>query len=92
MTQAPVSHPRPEVALDGWSETSDRVHPGGTSPLITPEHGYHVLEIMLKAKAAAQDGVTREIKSTFTPPQFDDEGRGIPPHLVHNPTREVRLS
>ena len=32
----------------------------GVSPLITPEHGYHVLEIMLAAQAAGRDGRARD--------------------------------
>jgi predicted dehydrogenase len=40
----------------------------GVKPLITPEHGYHVLEIMLKAQAAAPDGRACEIESTFACP------------------------
>jgi predicted dehydrogenase len=59
----------------------------GTSPIITPEHGYHVLEIMTRAKESARDGVRRELQSTFTPPQFDAAGKAIAPHLIHDPTR-----
>lgn len=59
----------------------------GSAPIITPEHGYHVLEIVTRAKEAARDGVHREIDSTFTPPQFDPAGKAIPPHLIHDPTR-----
>ncbi len=57
------------------------------TPIVTPEHGYHVLEIMLKAKASAEDGVARPIESSFTPPQFDAEGKAVPVHLIHDPTR-----
>ncbi|CAN5481792.1 Gfo/Idh/MocA family oxidoreductase [soil metagenome] len=42
----------------------------GERPIITPEHGYHALEIMEAARAAGRDGQRREIKSTFTPPNF----------------------
>lgn len=57
----------------------------GQKPIITPEHGYHVLEVMLKAQAAGKDGHARTIDSTFTPPTFDlgdqsDEAR----HLIHD--------
>jgi predicted dehydrogenase len=45
----------------------------GTHPLTTPEHGYHVLEIMLKAKAAGRDGQAYTIESSFTPPSFLEE-------------------
>jgi len=58
----------------------------GARPLVTPEHAYHVLEIMLKAKAAGRDGQARQIESTFTLPSFTPETAAIAPHLVHDPT------
>ena len=39
----------------------------GARPIITPEHGFHVLEIMLKAMQAGGDGQARRIESSFTP-------------------------
>lgn len=42
----------------------------GTTPLNTPEHAYHVIEIIEKARLAGQDGQARMIESTFTPPTF----------------------
>lgn len=39
----------------------------GRPPVETPEHAYHVLEIMLAAEAAGRDGMTRDIDSTFSP-------------------------
>lgn len=45
----------------------------GVRPIITPEHAYHVLEIMLKAKAAGQEGQAQNIESTFIPPTFSGE-------------------
>lgn len=56
----------------------------GTRPIITPEHGYHVLEIMLKAQQAGRDGQAREIESTFTPASFALPGEAEAAHLVHN--------
>jgi predicted dehydrogenase len=60
----------------------------GTRSLITPEHGYHVLEVMLKAQEAGGDGQARDIESTFTPPSFagDESGGSAPP--AHDRTRE----
>ncbi len=62
----------------------------GTRPLITPAHGYHVLEIMLKAQESGRDGQAKLIQSTFAPPAFPDEPIGAGPsdaaHLVHDPT------
>jgi predicted dehydrogenase len=60
----------------------------GTRPLITPAHGYHVLEIMLSAQAAGKDGQARMIKSTFTPPRFDEGDAREQAHRVHDRTRE----
>jgi predicted dehydrogenase len=57
----------------------------GTRPIITPEHGYHVLEIMLKAQQAGRDGQARQIESTFTPPRFfDDKEEAEGAHLIHD--------
>jgi predicted dehydrogenase len=36
-------------------------------PAITPEQGYHVLEIMIKAHESGHDGQARPIESSFTP-------------------------
>lgn len=37
----------------------------GTRPSITPEHGLHVLEVMLKAKEAGRTGCAQTIETTF---------------------------
>jgi predicted dehydrogenase len=61
----------------------------GTRPIITPEHAYHVTEIMLKAQEAGKDGQARKITSTFPPLNFFDaaEPADAPAaHLVHDPT------
>jgi predicted dehydrogenase len=42
----------------------------GQAPIIRPEHAYHVIEIMEKARLAGRDGQARPIESTFTPPNF----------------------
>lgn len=56
-------------------------------PIITPEHAFHVLEIMLKAQASGRDGQARIIESTFPPPVFGPEARTGPVHLIHDRTR-----
>ena len=53
-------------------------------PLITPEHAYHVIEIMLKALEAGRDGQTKTIDSTFTPPNFIENETETPAHLIHD--------
>ncbi len=60
----------------------------GTKPTITPEHAYHVLEIMVKAMESGDSGQFLSIESTFTPPRFDEApllGEGV--HLVHDAGR-----
>ncbi len=59
----------------------------GTRPIITPEHAFHVLEIMLKAQESGRDGQAKRIESTFTPPSFDVELETKPMHLVHDAGR-----
>lgn len=56
----------------------------GKRPLTTPEHAYHVLEIMLKAAEAGQDGQTKEIASTFDPPEIRVAEEQRAAHLVHD--------
>jgi predicted dehydrogenase len=60
----------------------------GSRPLITPEHGFHVLEIMLRAQEAGQDGRAREITSTFPPLAFDRDEKQTATHRVHDRTRK----
>jgi predicted dehydrogenase len=61
-----------------------------TKPLNTPEHAYHVLEIMLRAQESGQDGQAKQIESTFPMPNLYDERvlERFPAHLVHDPTSE----
>lgn len=59
-----------------------------TPPLITPEHAYHVLEIMVKTMESGRTGKALAIESTFTPPVFGDAAKlGEEAHLVHDPGR-----
>ena len=61
----------------------------GTPPLITPEHAYHVLEIMLKCMESGDTGRALPIESTFVPPTFEaEEGEPEPAHTAHDPTRD----
>ena len=57
----------------------------GTPDVVTPEHGYHVLEIMLKAEEAGRTGTTQTIDSTFPPVQA--ENYTGPKASIHDPTR-----
>jgi predicted dehydrogenase len=40
----------------------------GATPVVTPQHAYHVLEVMIKAQLAGRDGCAYLIDSTFTLP------------------------
>ncbi len=58
-------------------------------PIVTPEHAYHALEIMIKAQESGEDGQAKELKSTFTPPTFpeEEEEETVAAHLVHDWTQ-----
>ena len=56
----------------------------GTTPMVTPEHHYHALEIMIKAMEAGKDGQARLIESTFTPLRLSLEDIDpVAAHRVH---------
>lgn len=57
----------------------------GVRPIITPEHAFHVLEIMLKAQESGRDGQAKVIESVFTPARFDDQLEAKAAHLIHDP-------
>jgi len=76
-----------------WSWTAGLEHlveciRTGRRPLITPEHAFHVLEIMIKALESARDGQARTLTSTFPPLAIEGEGVGKPRHLVHDRSHE----
>ncbi|HNB52518.1 MAG TPA: Gfo/Idh/MocA family oxidoreductase [Anaerolineales bacterium] len=59
----------------------------GTKPLNTPEHAYHVLEIMIKAQESGQDGQAKELTSTFSLPDLSEhKAEEMAAHLVHDPS------
>ncbi|PYK98953.1 MAG: gfo/Idh/MocA family oxidoreductase, partial [Verrucomicrobia bacterium] len=60
----------------------------GTRPTITPEHAYHVLEVMVKAQAAGRDGQTKIIEARFEPPVSPESGPTEAAHRVHDRARE----
>jgi predicted dehydrogenase len=59
----------------------------GTRPIITPEHGFHVLEIMLKAQESGRTGRALEIESNFTPTEFVGQVETRPEHRIHDRSR-----
>jgi predicted dehydrogenase len=58
----------------------------GRKPVNSPEHAYHVLEIMVKSFESGRTGQALPILSTFTPPRFDAAPDGVAPHLDHAPS------
>jgi predicted dehydrogenase len=75
----------------GWPWTDGLRHlveciQAGTRPIITPEHGFHVLEIMTKAMESGRSGRAQQIESSFTPPEFFQEGETRAAHLIHDRT------
>lgn len=59
----------------------------GELPIITPEHAYHVLEVMLAGQAAGRDGRAHAVASTFARIEFPEPAGAEPAHRVHDRTR-----
>ena len=62
----------PELAPD-WSWCDGLFHlveciREGRSPIVTPEHALHVLEIMLSAQESGRDGMAKTLRTTFPYP------------------------
>lgn len=53
-------------------------------PVMTPEHAYHVLEVMVRAMESGRDGRARTVESTFTPLEFAGERETEAAHLMHD--------
>jgi predicted dehydrogenase len=61
---------------DGWPWTDGLNHliaciRSGARPIITPEHAYHVLDVMLKAMQSGREGKAIDLTSSFAKPAFD---------------------
>ena len=69
---------------DGVRDLIQAIHEG-RKPVNSPEHAYHVLEIMWKSMESGRSGQALPIVSTFTPPRFDEVGTKTSPHLDHAP-------
>ena len=58
-------------------------------PQVTPEHAYHVLEIMLAAQASGRSGRAVTIKGSFAPSnRKSDRAKGEAGHRIHDRRRE----
>ena len=71
---------------DGLRHLVECIH-SKTPPRVTPEHAFHVLEIMIRAHEAGCDGRARTLTSTFTPPALDEAPPTVEAHRVHDRTR-----
>jgi predicted dehydrogenase len=71
---------------DGLRHLVDCIERGGR-PLVTAEHAYHVLEIMLQAQVSGRSGRECEIRSSFDPPRFTVTQPEEAAHLRHDRTR-----
>lgn len=75
-----------------WHWTSGLTHlvdclEAGKQSLNTPEHAFHVLEVMLKAEESARDGVALDINSTFPALQLEPDAIELKP----DPDRDERV-
>lgn len=68
---------------DGFRHLVDCIQEG-TEPVMTPEHAYHVLEVMVKAIESGRDGSVKDVESVFEAPVFEDEVGSEAAHLVHD--------
>jgi predicted dehydrogenase len=72
---------------DGLRHMVECLH-AGKEPIVTKEHAFHVLEIILKAQQSAKEGRAVAIESSFAPKFLDDDRSEEPAHLAHDRTRE----
>lgn len=57
----------------------------GERPLITPEHGYHAMEIAVRAKESGRDGEARAVESSFPPLRLElHDEEPMDGHRVHD--------
>ena len=73
----------------GWRWTDGLRHlvdciRNGTRPIITPEHAYHVTEVMLKAMEASRSGMRQDVESDFPPLSFPLDIDRKPAHFTHD--------
>jgi predicted dehydrogenase len=61
----------------------------GTKPIVTPEHAFHVLDVLVQTLASAREGRARSVESTFAPMDFMGGGAVTGAHRVHDRTRPV---
>jgi hypothetical protein len=52
--------------------------------VIRPEHAFHVLEVVIRAREASATGIAQTVTSTFEDLDFGPAETGEPVHLLHN--------
>ena len=52
--------------------------------MIRPEHAFHVLEVVVRARQASATGTAQAVTSTFEDLEFGAHETGEPIHLRHN--------
>jgi predicted dehydrogenase len=73
---------------DGLNHLVECIH-SEKKPIITPEHAYHVLEILVKAKEASRDGTARTLNSSFSMPDLGEFSADPQVHLIHDRTHRL---
>jgi len=56
----------------------------GTPPRIRPEHAFHALDVVLKAREASATGLAKAVTSVFPPLTFEGPASDEPVHLMHD--------
>jgi predicted dehydrogenase len=74
-----------------WSWTDGLGHliacvAAGETPLMTPDHAFHVLDVMLTAIDAAEQRSYVAVESSFSMPQVDARESATPAHRIHDRT------
>lgn len=63
----------------------------GSPPLIPPQHAYHVLEVLVRAKESARDGQARAVTSAFPGYVLNEAAADLKDvHLIHDRTHQRR--
>lgn len=60
----------------------------GVQPGVTLSHARHVLEIILRARESAAEGVMKAVDSTFERPTFETSAETLAAHRQHDRTRQ----
>ena len=72
---------------DGLRHAVECIH-GRNQLAVTPEHAYHVLEIMIKAQVSSKTGQVQSIESSFPEISFGEKSECFVAHRVHDRTRK----